>query len=143
MASTSTSKTDAIQISGIANNEENVVAPDQPNASDVTKVQISRQATKTVAVPGFVVGEIVWGRIKGWPTWPGKVKRLEPNKYEVIWFNDYRTSKLSKNQIYKFHTNFAEFSRDAHLKVGLSTAIREAFLYVGNSANSHKFDSIM
>lgn len=106
------------------------------SSSDTGKI-VCKPVT-TIATPGFAIGEIVWGRIKGWPHWPGKVKRIESNRFEIIWFNDYRTSKLSKNQIFKFHSNFTEFTQGAHLKVGLSTAVKEALLSIASKTRRNE-----
>lgn len=104
----------------------------KPKHANINDGILQLKTPSVLVAMGFISNEVVWGRIKGWPVWPAKIKRIEPKTYEVVWFNDYRTSKLSKNQIYKFHSNFAEFTKNAHSKIGLSTAIKEALMFIAS-----------
>lgn len=139
------------KLNEVVNNHEEILATtcEQPKMTTCEQRKIATCSSSdngkivykpvtTIAAPGFAIGEIVWGRIKGWPHWPGKVKRIESNRFEIIWFNDYRTSKLSKNQIFKFHSNFTEFTQEAHLKVGLSTAVKEALLSIASKTRRNE-----
>lgn len=104
----------------------------------ITEVVTSNINTKNeniVSVLEFARGEIVWGKLRGWPHWPAKIKRIEQKKYEVVWFNDYRKSKLFRSQIYKFCKNFDEFSKKFGKTIGLETAAKEALLSMGNPEN--------
>lgn len=84
----------------------------------------------TVAVNPFVVGEVIWGKIRGWPHWPAKIVRLYGRLIEVEWFNDYRTTKLYKSQIFKFYPNYDIFAEKFDTSVGLKTAATDALLYI-------------
>lgn len=81
---------------------------------------------------GVGVGEIVWGKLKGWPAWPARIKQISANKIEIVWFNDYRRSYVFKNQIFKFHANYEQFSKNAQTRIGLETAIKEAVLFAAS-----------
>lgn len=88
-------------------------------------------SSQTVTKFEFSIGEIVWAKIRGWPHWPAKIIAIEPKRYEVFWFNDYRKSKIFRSQIYKFHDNFNSFSGKFTSSLGLETAAKEALIYLG------------
>lgn len=84
----------------------------------------------TVAVNHLVVGEVIWGKIRGWPHWPAKIIRFHGRLVEVEWFNDYRTTKLYKSQVFKFYPNYDIFAEKFATSVGLKTAATEALIYI-------------
>lgn len=90
--------------------------------------EINISTNKTVAVLAFSVNEIVWGKIRGWPHWPARVTSIEGRKFEVVWFNDYRKSKLFRTQLFKFCDNFEQFAQKFPTTIGLETAAKEALL---------------
>lgn len=102
--------------------------------NDVTLPSVDEQSSgdQSLAIMPFSVGEVIWGKIRGWPNWPAKVIRIESNgRYEVEWFNDYRTTKLYKSQILKFYSNhFDLYASKCSTTVGLKIAIKEALIYI-------------
>lgn len=87
---------------------------------------------KIIAQPQFRINEIVWAKLGHFPSWPCKIERLygiRNQMVEVLWFNDFRRSKMHVAMIYKFFDKFQEFSKDADLRVGLNRAIKEAIIY--------------
>lgn len=85
----------------------------------------------TVTNPDFVVKEIIWAKIKGFYHWPAQIDKIITTAagitmYEIIWFNDYRRSKIYKSQVFKFLENFEQFSNKFDDVVGLKTAAFEA-----------------
>lgn len=103
--------------------------------TDDRKDSISENISRTnvVALIDFMPGEVVWAKLRGHPMWPAKIDRIYGTKNqmtEVIWFNDYRRSKLLKSQLCKFHANFDEMSKHFEKHVGLETAAKEALIYV-------------
>lgn len=63
-----------------------------------------------IVIPDFVQNEIVWAKIKGSSHWPARISRILTSSngrimYEVVWFNDYRRSKIGRLQIHKFLVN--------------------------------------
>lgn len=51
----------------------------------------------------------------------------------VVWFNDYRTTKMYKSQIFKFLKNFDTYAVNFKNVVGLEKAAQEAMIYFGSS----------
>lgn len=81
----------------------------------------------------FRIGEVVWAKIKGFPCWPAKIKAHHPrNMATVIWFNDYRTTKVFKSQLFPFLKNFDQFAKQFDNSIGLKTAAQEALMYYGS-----------
>lgn len=96
---------------------------------DPSTSQKSNEKVETVAEIDFKIGEIVWAKIKGFPHWPAEIVTFHSNKMlEVVWFNDYRKTKLYKTQLFKFLTNFETFSTNFDNAVGLQTAAKEAMI---------------
>lgn len=89
-------------------------------------------AIRIIAQPQFQINEIVWAKLGHFPSWPCKIERLygiRNQMVEVLWFNDFRRSKMHVAKIYKFFDKLEEFSKDADLRVGLNRAIKEAIIY--------------
>lgn len=111
-------------------------ASSQPSSKRCKTTQVAYIDTcppKTIAILDFKVGDIVWAKLRGSPPWPAKILNIIPSRnstIEIYWLNDYRTSKVFKTQIFKFHTNFELFSKNAEHRIGLETAIKEALLYL-------------
>lgn len=83
------------------------------------------------------VGEIIWAKIKGWPTWPGQIKSFPSARMvEVIWLNDYRKTRLYRTQMFKFLNNFDRFAVDFDNVVGLEGAAREGLIKYGESVGA-------
>lgn len=93
----------------------------------------SNSCNTNVAKFQFSLNEIIWGKIRGSAHWPAKVINIKPirntTQYEVVWMNDYRKTKLFHSQMYKFHSNFDEFSAKC------STAVKEALIYLSRTKN--------
>lgn len=102
------------------------------NDSSLAKSSIDQQ--KAVVKIEFCVDEIVWAKIKGFSHWPAKIRSFPSNKMAVIiWFNDYRKTKLYRTQLFKFLPNFDEFSKKFNDTVGLETAAKEALFCFGQN----------
>lgn len=81
----------------------------------------------------YRIGEVVWAKIKRYPHWPAKIKGFPSTRtVEVVWFNDYRTTKVYKSQLFKFLIHFEEFAKKFDDTVGLKTAAQEGLIYYGN-----------
>lgn len=81
-----------------------------------------------VANVGAKIGDVVWCQLKGWPKWPARIKSvygIHGQMMEIVWFNDYRVSKVHKGQTSKFGVE--PYDED---NLGLKTAIKEAVLYI-------------
>lgn len=99
---------------------------DTSNKSDGTSNE--SKATTTVCTMQFQVGDVIWGKIRGWPHWPCKILEMDARRirYKVWWFNDYRTTNLYRSQIYKFPGCFDIFAEKFDTTVGLKDAVKEA-----------------
>lgn len=78
----------------------------------------------------FTVGDVIWGKIRGFPHWPGKIEAIENGRFIVYWFNDYRRTKLSRNQMFTFYPHYDDFANKSGAKIELETAAKEALLYL-------------
>lgn len=111
-----------------------IIGQDQPMASALNTAQCSN----TVAQIEFKIGEIVWAKIKGYAHWPAKIKSFPSSRMaEVIWFNDYRRTKVYKTQLFKFLINFDDFAKKFDDTIGLKTAAQEALICFGNNLNAN------
>lgn len=108
------------------------VEEDELNPGNEQAISSSNAApvNMTVARIPFVIGEVVWAKIRGWKHWPAKILSISPRQIEVEWFNDYRTTKIFRSQIYKFGPNFQMFAENFDSTVGLREAAEEALLHV-------------
>lgn len=87
----------------------------------------------TIAPIVFQVGEVVWAKIKGSAHWPAKIKSFPSSKMViVVWFNDYRTTKIYRTQVFKFLTHFDTFAKSFDRVVGLKKAAQEGLIYYGS-----------
>lgn len=95
------------------------------------KPTYSTTETNAVAKPEHRVNEIIWAKIKGFAHWPAKIAKISSTAngnifYEVVWYNDYRRTKIYKLQVFKFFENFEKFASKFDEVVGLKTAAFEA-----------------
>lgn len=98
--------------------------------------KIDKERADQIAVIDFREGEVVWAKLRGFPCWPAQIENFFGEKRQTVrikWFNDYRISNVSKNQIFKFYKYFEEFSKPFATHVGLETAAKEALIYLGAS----------
>lgn len=52
----------------------------------------------------YEVNEIVWGKVSGYPWWPGFIySKIENIKYEVIFFSDLTKAILQPEKIKSFN----------------------------------------
>lgn len=89
----------------------------------------------------FKIDEVVWAKIKGYPAWPAKIKSFASSKMVVvIWFNDFRVTKVYKTQLFKFLKNFYKFAKSFDNSIGLKEAAQQALLYYGIAVFDKKND---
>lgn len=91
-----------------------------------------KKPSKTIAIQDFAINEVVWGKFKGWPHWPARVVAINTKKIEIVWFNDYRKSQMFRSQLFKFKSNFENFTKKCHTNAKLDTATKEAILYINS-----------
>lgn len=106
--------------------EEPKSSPNQ-NIESTSHASPPNMAINTIP---FKVGEIIWGKIWGWPHWPAKIVRFWRRQFEVIWYNDFRVTKLYRSQMYKFSPNFHIFAEKFDTTVGLREAAEQAMLEI-------------
>lgn len=112
--------------------DENV-QPTKKQRQNVDKV------SQQIAVVRFLLGEIIWAKIRGSPHWPAQIMSFPThNTAEVLWFNDYRRTKVFQTKLFKFLPYFDEFAKKFETHVGLETAAREALACYGNKFITQK-----
>lgn len=83
----------------------------------------------------FSTGEVIWAKIRGSPHWPARILQIGSRLIGVEWFNDYRTTKLYRSQLYKFYPNFNLFAEKFNTTVGLKAAAQEAMIHIAEKMN--------
>lgn len=102
------------------------------SASTSASINIERiEDERAIAKPDFSSNEIIWGKMKGSTYWPAKIVKILTTvrgtiMYEIVWYNDYRKSKIYKTQAYKFLINFEKFAIKFDDVIGLKAAAFEA-----------------
>lgn len=94
----------------------------------VAEVRNNEYSGKEVAAIDFSIGDIVWGKIKGFCHWPAKIVEFSKGKVTLWWYKDYRYSSVFKSQIYKFSEHCSTFSKKAESSPALQAAIKEALI---------------
>lgn len=85
----------------------------------------------------FKLNETIWAKIKGHPHWPAKIKSFPSHRMAgVVWYNDYRRTKVYKTQLFKFLTHFDQFAARFDDTVGLKAAAQEALICYGQNLNA-------
>lgn len=113
--------------------EKNVQVLSEPSASlPITNVSNHEPQNNIVAKVEFKINEVIWCKIRGSPTWPCKIKSFVKNMAIVVWFNDYRITKVYRTQLQKFLINFDTHAQNFDTNIRLKTAAKEALLYYGN-----------
>lgn len=93
----------------------------------------NEQGSMAVAEKDFIVGDIVWAKIKGHSHWPAKLTAQTSRlMVEVLWFNEYRRTKVYRSQLFEFIKNCEKFSGKFDSVIGLRTAVKEAMVCFGN-----------
>lgn len=120
--------------------QNNCLAPTNEMAQKVIEKNDSSTVTNhdnIVAKIDFRVNEVVWAKIKGYPHWPAKIKRIDSTKMvTVYWFNDYRITKIYKTQLTKFLINFERYALTFDQHIGLKRAAFEALQFYGSNMKS-------
>lgn len=49
--------------------------------------------------------EIVWGKLKGFPWWPGFINGKNQDKYELVFLGDFTRAILKSNKIQSYNSN--------------------------------------
>lgn len=87
--------------------------------------------------PNFILKEIIWAKIKGFPGWPAQIIDFPSQKMVIVkWFNDGRITKIYRTQMFKFLINYDKFAVNFDDAIGLKTAAREALYEFSDSLQS-------
>lgn len=109
--------------------KETVQELSEPSASlSTTNVFNHLPHNNIVAKIEFRLNEVIWCKIRGWPTWPCRIRAFVKNMAIVVWFNDYRTTKVYRTQLQKFLINFDKHAKNFDSNIALKTAAREALM---------------
>lgn len=88
----------------------------------------SNVQSQTIAKLTYKLNEVVFAKIRGYPCWPARITSIDGRKYEIKWFNDYRSSKVFQTQLFKFIPYYNNFSEKISSNVQLNTAVSEALI---------------
>lgn len=102
----------------------------QPRIPISSKQQSPLASDGVVAMVSFKVGDVVWCKLKGHPIWPAKVKDISGKnnqQFTIVWFKDYRISKVHRNQLSSFENVPKNQLSQKNYKQ--QAAFKEAFLY--------------
>lgn len=102
------------------------------NENDDTN-KATGQKSNQIAKMAFQIDDIVWVKIRGFPTWPARVERFYYGRVlmvDVYWLNDYRRTKVFGSQLQNFHSHFQTYKHTFQDHVGLETAVKEALIHL-------------
>lgn len=120
--------------------DEKVWTKEKTNDQSIQLNQLTSLLMKIIKQTETTSNELaVWAKISGHPNWPAKVEQIYGCRLqmaEILWFNDYRRSKVYKSQLQRFLPNEEQHSKlfDGH--IGLETAAKEAMLYIASKMNN-------
>lgn len=106
------------------------------NVAPLAAQLIHSPQNDVVARIDFKVNEVIWCKIRGYPSWPCKIKTFVKNMVIVVWFNDYRITKVYRTQLQKFLVNFDTNAKNFDNNIVLKTAAREALLFYGSGLSA-------
>lgn len=113
----------------------NAIETTATQIAPLESIELTSSNTQMMKID-FKVGEVVWAKIRGHPHWPAKIKSFSSSKMAiVVWFNDYRVTKIYRTQLFKFLNNFDSFAKNFDNTIGLKTAAQEALMFYGNTLN--------
>lgn len=97
------------------------------------------ESNGTVALIQFRVGDVVWCKLKGFPKWPAKIKEIcdQNNNYiTIVWFNDYRITKVHRGQLAEFKNVPDAILSKTKKNVRLEKAVKEAMIYYRSTVST-------
>ncbi|KAK3094853.1 hypothetical protein FSP39_007090 [Pinctada imbricata] len=111
----------------------------------------TRDVTKCIATDGRTihVGDIVWGKIKGFPWWPGRVLSISVSEREsglvirklahVSWFGSSTMSHIQCSDLYPFLEDF-KLRYNRKKRGPYKVAIKQATIAAQSITNTHHID---
>ena len=86
----------------------------------------------------YEIGEVVWGKIKGYPWWPAVIKDFNNTLiYTIKFYNDNSFAKLSSRFLLKYEENKNKVLEMHKKNKKLLNAIKEAELDINNIKNGN------
>ena len=86
----------------------------------------------------YEIGEVVWGKIKGYPWWPAVIKEYNNTLiYTIQFYNDNSYAKLSTKFLLKYEENKNKIIETNKKNKKLLDAVKEAELHINNIKNSN------
>lgn len=91
-----------------------------------------------IATINYIVGQVVFGKLKGYPPWPAVITALPNNKKvaRIMYFNSGQYSELSFKKLTPYHSAAAIIQRHLNRNVGFTKAYHEMELVA--EANKRK-----
>lgn len=146
-----------IDIQGCETNEEEEMEEGPPNNSNLDifrplmmKIQ-TREVNKCVTSDGrkIHVGDIVWGKIQGFPWWPGRVLSISTSQRDnglvlrqlahVSWFGSSTMSHIQCSDLYPFVEDF-KVRYNKKKKGPYKMAIKQATIAAQSITSTHQID---
>ena len=72
----------------------------------------------------FLLKEIVWAKLSGYPWWPGYIKSIKGEKFEVYFFGDFSRAYFKKKNLRKFNEIIFKNLKNIILKEAIEIANR-------------------
>ncbi|XP_055600211.1 PC4 and SFRS1-interacting protein-like isoform X2 [Uranotaenia lowii] len=74
----------------------------------------------------FVLGDLVFAKVKGYPPWPAKIMKIEKNKYNVYFYGTGETANIKLEDLFAYRETKAKYATDKILKrKGFKEAIEQ------------------
>lgn len=116
---------------------EKLIAKKETNTK-IRKLYKAPKPKKNALMPSYHKYELVWGYVKGYPSWPAVIEDVLPNgKYRLHFFGDYTKFDMARKNLTHFFEGFNLFSCNfGNLK--LRKAVEEAKIFLLGGHNDMK-----
>ncbi|KAH8246965.1 hypothetical protein KR032_005517 [Drosophila birchii] len=71
---------------------------------------------KEKAGKSFVIGDLVFAKVKGYPAWPAKITKYINKKYNVYFYGTGETANIKLEDLFSYADNKEKFATDKNMK---------------------------
>ncbi|VEN38485.1 unnamed protein product [Callosobruchus maculatus] len=126
-----------------SSDEHGETVPDFPQANSPLMLRINAQTvTSAVGADGvrLLVGDVVWGKIRGFPWWPGKILTMTNSSNQgpqahVAWYGSSTSSLMQCDQLSHYLDNF-KFLYNRKKKGPYKEAVKQATMEARENAEN-------